>query len=93
MANIFALTTKDNPYDPFDQFPQWLNFDTIKGYNSAGYLARIATTSDALSPHENEQEIESAIDEIVRLDFMDIYRKASREVPDEELAEVIPEVS
>lgn len=87
MAKIFAITTKDNPYDPFDQFEQWYNFDTVKGYNSAGYLARLARTSDSLSPVENEQEIEAAIDDIIRLDFMDIYRKVTREVSDEEFEE------
>ena len=43
-----ALTTFDNPFDPFEQFDQWFLFDTEKGYNSCAYLARIATTSETL---------------------------------------------
>lgn len=70
-----ALTTVDNPYDPFNQFDQWYNFDTNKGYNSCSYLDRIARTSDQLSDEENEQEIERAIDEIIKYDFMNIYKK------------------
>lgn len=70
-----ALTTIDNPYDPFDQFDQWLNFDLEKGYNSCSYLARIAKTSDQLSDEENENEIERAIDEIILYDPINIYRK------------------
>lgn len=76
--SLCALTTFDNPYDPFDQFDQWYMFDTDKGYNSAAYLARIAKTSDALSDSENEAELERAIDEIVKYDFMNIYKKVKR---------------
>ncbi len=38
------LTTVDNPYDPFDQFDEWFNYDMDLGYNSSAYLARIAFT-------------------------------------------------
>lgn len=75
-----ALTTVDNPYDPFDQFDQWFAFDTDKGYNSCSYLDRIARTSDQLSEEENNQEIERAIDEIIKYDFLNIYKKVKREV-------------
>lgn len=74
-----ALTTFDNPYDPFDQFDSWFMFDTDKGYNSCGYLDRIARTSDQLSEEENDQEIERAIDEIIKYDFRNIYKKVKRE--------------
>ena len=75
-----ALSTVDNPYDPFDQFDQWFRFDTDKGYNSCSYLDRIARTSDQLSEEENNQEIERAIDEIIKYDFLNIYKKVKREV-------------
>ena len=77
-----ALTTVDNPYDPFMQFDSWYRFDCDKGYNSCAYLARIARTSDQFSEEENETEIERAIDEIIRYDFRNIYRKVKREGPD-----------
>lgn len=64
------LTTFDNPYDPFKQFNSWFLFDIEKGYNSCGYLARIARTTDQMSDTENEEEIERAIDEIIQHDFM-----------------------
>ena len=69
------LTTVDNPFDPFDQFDSWYQFDVDKGYNSCSYLARIARTSDQLSDAENEKEIERAINEILKYDFMNIYKK------------------
>lgn len=59
-----ALTTVDNPYNPFTQYEAWYRFDEGKGYHSCSYLARIARTSDQLSDAENEQELERAIDDI-----------------------------
>lgn len=77
MAKCF-LTTFDNPYDPEEQFTSWNLFDIEKGYNSCGYLARIAKTSDSFSDEENEEEIERAIDEIIANDFRNIYKKIKR---------------
>ena len=72
-----ALTTFDNPYNPLDpdQFTSWLLFDEEQGYYSTDYLGRIALTSDSLSDEENDLEIERAIDEIVKYDFMNRYKK------------------
>lgn len=77
MANKCALTTFDNPYDPFKQFTSWLMFDMEKGYNSCAYLGRIARTSDQLSEEENDEEVERAIDEIIKYDFRNIYKKVT----------------
>ena len=73
-----ALTTFDNPFDPFDQFDSWYSFDMEKGYSSCSYLARIARTSDQLSDYENDKEVERAIDEIISYDFMNIYKKIKK---------------
>ncbi len=70
-----ALTTIDNPYDPFEQFDAWYMYDMEKGYSTCSYLDRIARTSNQLSEEENEKEIERAIDEIIRFDFQNIYKK------------------
>ena len=69
------LTTIDNPYNPFDEFDQWFMFDNDHGYGSCQYLARIARTSAALSEKENDEEVERAIDEIIKLDPFNIYMK------------------
>ena len=75
MASRYMLTTIDNPFNPFVDYVSWMLFDNEKGYHSADYLARIAKTSDSLSDEENDEEIERAIDEIIKYDFMNIYIK------------------
>ena len=72
------LTTVDKPYDPIDDFMNWYMFDVEKGYNSCSYLARIAKTSEQFTDLENEEEIERAIDEIIKYDFMNMYVKIKR---------------
>lgn len=79
-----ALTTIDNPYDPFEQFIQWFLFDEEKGYHSTSYLGRIARTSDQLSDVENDEEIERAIDEIIRLNPLGVYKKVRRNVKEKQ---------
>ena len=70
-----ALTTFDNPYDPFDQFTSWFLFDVERGYNTCSYLARIVKLTDDMSEEEVDVETERAIDEIIEYDFMNIYKK------------------
>ena len=79
MSNEFMLTTIDNPFDPFEQFTSWFLFDVEKGYNTCSRLARIANISDELSEKEVDEEIERAINEIIKYDFMNIYKKVKRE--------------
>jgi acetyl-CoA carboxylase alpha subunit len=85
---VSMLTTIDNPYDPFDQFDEWNAFDEeLARINdrptTCSYLAHITKTSNELSQADEELAIESAIDEIVRLNILGIYKKVSR--PDESI--------
>ena len=73
------LSTKDNPFDPFEQFTSWSLFDKEKGYNSSEKLARIANLSDSMSEEETDAEVERAIDEIIKYDFLNIYIKIKKE--------------
>ena len=79
MQSRCMLTTFDNPYNPFEQFTSWFLFDVEKGYSSCAYLGRIARTSDQLSEEENDLEVERAIDEIIKYDFRNIYKKVTRQ--------------
>ncbi len=78
MASKCMLTPIDNPFDPFEQFTSWFLFDEEKGYHSCSYLGRIARTSDQLSEEENNLELEREIDEILKYDFQNIYRKVKQ---------------
>lgn len=75
MERQCAITTFDNPFDPFEQFTSWFLFDEEKGYHTTSLLGRIARTSNQLSDKENNLEVERAIDEIIKHDFQNIYRK------------------
>ena len=86
MANNCMLTTFDNPFDPFEQFTSWFMFDVEKGYNSCAYLGRIAKTSEQFSEEENKEEIEKAIDEIIKYDFMNIYKKGTNSKTDTQVS-------
>lgn len=72
------LTTNDNPFDPFDQFVSWFLFDVEKGYNSCSRLERVAKISENMSEKEINEETERAIDEIIKYDPTDLYKKAVR---------------
>lgn len=76
----YMLTTFDNPFDPFEDFKSWLSYDKDHGYDSSEMLARVAELSDEMTDVEENMEIERAIDEIIKYDFRNIYKKKSREL-------------
>lgn len=69
------LTTVDNPFSPFTEFDSWFAFDESKNYHTCSYLARIAKTSTAMSDADYERTVEEAIDEIIELNVLGIYKK------------------
>ena len=72
------LSTFDNPFDPFEDYTNWMLFDKEKGYNSSERLMRIAKLNDSMSDEEEDAEIERAIDEIIKYDFMNVYIKVTK---------------
>ena len=76
----YFLTTEDNPFDPFEEFESWLQFDISRGYHTCNVLADHAIVSNGeLSKEEDEQSISDAIDEII-LEFPMIkYKKVQKE--------------
>lgn len=74
----FRLTTFDNPFDPFEDFTSWFMYDSEKGYNTCGYLDRIAKVTDDMSQKEANEEIERAIDEIILYNPLNMYKKVQR---------------
>lgn len=78
MSYDCMLTTFDNPFDPFEQFTSWQLFDIEKGYYTCSHLARIINLTDDMSDEEVDSETERAIDEIIKYDFMNIYKKVTK---------------
>jgi len=74
MANV-AITTVDNPYNPFNDFTSWLLFDSQKGYNSCSYLDRVCDITDDMTDEEQDAEVERGIDEIIDNDIFNLYKK------------------
>lgn len=74
------ITTSDNPFDYFDDFENWFNFDfNLKGYNTCNLLATYAKTSSALSPADNEMLVDFACDQLLKdypngvIGYEDVY--------------------
>lgn len=80
MAKQYALTTFDNPFNPFDDFDQWYSYDKEHGYDSSEKLMRLANLTDDMSDIEENLEIERAIDRFIELDFQNIYKKFSQDI-------------
>lgn len=72
------LSTIDNPFNPFEDYSSWLMFDKEKGYDSAERLMRIAKLTDDMTQKEENEEIERAIDEIIKYDILNVYIKVSK---------------
>lgn len=79
MANAkeIALSTIDNPWSPFTEYDQWLQFDLTHGYNSDAYLARVADMESCRTEEDADAEYERAIDEIVKYNPLGVYIKVS----------------
>lgn len=76
----YLLSTDDNPYSPFDEFDRWYEFDTFHNYNSLEYIDRIAQTNPNDSEEERSRKVNEAIDQIIKFDPLNIYRKVSKEM-------------
>ena len=75
MATEYMITTIDNPFNPFDDFVKWFEWDHIAGYNSWERVARFMSDSPNLTNEEELLDNEKAIDQVVKNDFTNLYRK------------------
>ena len=78
MDNDIMLTTIDNPFNPFIDFDDWLQFDEDKGYFTNQFLARVVTSSSELGYTQQENLIAAAIEEIVEENVNGMYRVVDR---------------
>ena len=79
MATEYMITTIDNPFNPFEDFVRWFEWDHIAGYNSCERIARFMSDSPNLTNDEELLDNERAIDQVVKNDFTNLYRKVDAE--------------
>ena len=79
MSKKVNITTIDNPFDPFNEFDSWFAFDVEKGYYTSSKIARLTHLTDDMSEAEETEEIERAIDRLIEIDPLDIYKKIEYE--------------
>ena len=73
------MSTRDNPYNPFTHWDEWLAFDMEKGYNTCGLVARL-TLSDPDMPEEwNDLRTKEAITHFVEIDPLHLFVKYYRD--------------
>ena len=71
-----AITSIDNPYNPFKDFDKWFSFDLAKGKLSCcSVLANIAPSTDDLDPEAEALANEIAINDIAAYHPAGIYLK------------------
>lgn len=73
------LTTKQNPFSPFDEVSQWYLYDVEKGYNTFAIIGRmydlLGIATDDLSYIEENEINELIIDLIIASNINDQYIK------------------
>ena len=75
----YMLSTVDNPYNPFTNYPAWSSFDVALRHGTSELLGRISFSSYELSDLDERLEINAAIDEILREDVMGLYIKVTKD--------------
>lgn len=63
----YLLTTEDNPYSPFTQWLEWLQFDHNQGYGTCERLAKVAKISRILPYEVNKGDIDEAMDYLIEM--------------------------
>ena len=74
MKERVHITTIDNPFNPFEDFAFWYDFDMEKGYCSCQRVARLANITDDMTDLEEEAEIERATKRLVEIDPLDVFQ-------------------
>ena len=76
------LTTIDNPFDPFDEFDAWYTYDETHGYHTCQVLANFLNNDLMIEVSDliRIKETELAIDKIIKLDPLNIYKKVQKDV-------------
>lgn len=74
-----ALTTYDNPYNPFTEFSSWFTYDEVHGYHTCSLLDRIATSIYGLHDQVDDEMNERVLDQCIKYDFAGNYIKVRKD--------------
>lgn len=66
----YNITTKDNPYDPFDQWDLWYDYDEQMNYHTCSVLARLTGDTSSLDVEEAALVVYDAMRELCELNPM-----------------------
>ena len=80
VRRLCMITTEDNPYNPLDDFGKWFKYDLLSGRNTVAYLGKFMFLDSSLSDKDYDEEVERAVDEIVKHNPLGIYKKVVKEI-------------
>lgn len=76
---VVMLSLLSNPFDPFSEFDAWYRYDRDEGYDTAGLIDRLVSTSSEISEADQELAVEQAVDSILENpNFSGLYKKVVR---------------
>ena len=76
----FGLSTTDNPFDLFENFRSWWNFDHQKGYNTSELVAATTSTTNDLGDNMEKKLLVSQLQDLVRVNASGVHRIVVRPV-------------
>lgn len=80
------VTTIDNPWNPFTNYDQWLNWDNRFGWKTPQWVAFFSFTSSKEDEEEYERDIDDAFNRLVEFNPYGVHVK----VYDYEIDDLIP---
>lgn len=79
MVTEYALTTIDNPHNPFIEPDEWQRFDEEHGYNTNEFVALFAIESETLGETEKALDVQAAIQMALDEDDIGIRIKVTKD--------------
>ena len=75
MKERVHITTIDNPFNPFQDFASWYDFDMEKGYCSCQRVARLANITDDMTEIEIEEDPLAEYHEVEIINSEEVFGK------------------
>lgn len=72
----YFITTSDNPFNYFDDFDNWQQFDEDNNYYTLSYIARVRDTyPESLDSEEENKIMNKVFNDIIELNLTGNYKK------------------